>query len=47
MSNCSGHNAGMIFEPIQGIGGINTFVDGYIPMITDLVKSHGGLVIAD
>ncbi len=47
MSNCSGHIAGMIFEPIQGIGGINTFVDGYIPMITDLVKSHGGLVIAD
>jgi acetylornithine/succinyldiaminopimelate/putrescine aminotransferase len=33
-SNCSGHVAGIIFEPIQGIGGINTFVDGYIPMIT-------------
>lgn len=37
----------MIFEPIQGIGGINTFVDGYIPMITDTVRSVGGLIIAD
>lgn len=46
-SNCSGKIAGMIFEPIQGIGGINTFVDGYIPMITDIVKNHGGLIIAD
>ena len=46
-SNCNGKLAGMIFEPIQGIGGINTFVDGYIPMITELVKSHGGLIISD
>jgi 4-aminobutyrate aminotransferase-like enzyme len=46
-SNCSGNVAGVIFEPIQGIGGINTFVDGYIPMITDTVKSVGGLIIAD
>lgn len=46
-SNCSGKVAGILFEPIQGIGGINTFVDGYIPMITDLVRSHGGLIIAD
>lgn len=37
----------MIFEPIQGIGGINTFVDGYIPMIVDTVRSNGGLIIAD
>lgn len=45
--NCDSKLAGVIFEPIQGIGGINTFVDGYIPMITDLVKSHGGLIVAD
>ena len=46
-SNCSGKIAGILFEPIQGIGGINTFVDGYIPMITELVRSHGGLIISD
>lgn len=46
-SNCSGKVSGFLFEPIQGIGGINTFVDGYIPMITDLVRSYGGLIIAD
>ena len=46
-SNCNGKIAGMLFEPIQGIGGINTFVDGYIPMITELVRSYGGLIIAD
>jgi 4-aminobutyrate aminotransferase-like enzyme len=46
-SNCNGNVAGIIFEPIQGIGGINTFVDGYIPMITDTVRSFGGLIIAD
>lgn len=46
-SNCNGKIAGMIFEPIQGIGGINTFVDGYIPMITEMVKKHNGLIISD
>lgn len=46
-SNCGGKVAGMIFEPIQGIGGINTFVDGYIPMITETVRNNGGLIIAD
>ena len=46
-SNCNNNVAAMIFEPIQGIGGINTFVDGYIPMITDTVRSVSGLIIAD
>ena len=43
-SNCSAKIAGILFEPIQGIGDMNTFVDGYIPMITELVRSHGDLL---
>lgn len=37
----------MLLECIQGIGGINTLVDGYIPRIYDTVKKYGGLMICD
>jgi alanine-glyoxylate transaminase/(R)-3-amino-2-methylpropionate-pyruvate transaminase len=37
----------MLLECIQGIGGINTFVDGYLPRIYDTVKKYGGLMICD
>ena len=37
----------MILECIQGIGGINTFVDGYLPRIYDTVHKYGGLMICD
>ena len=46
-SNASGKVAGMLLECIQGIGGINTFVDGYIPRIYETVKKYGGLMICD
>ena len=42
-----GKIAGMIFEPIQGVGGINPVPQGYGPGIAALVKKYGGLVIAD
>jgi alanine-glyoxylate transaminase/(R)-3-amino-2-methylpropionate-pyruvate transaminase len=45
--NCNGHIAALIIEPIQGIGGINTFVDGYAPMVASTVRSFGGLIICD
>lgn len=37
----------MIFEPIQGVGGINPVPEGYGPGITQLVRKYGGVVIAD
>lgn len=42
-----GKLAGWIFEPMQGVGGINVYPEGYIPQMTKLIQSHGGLVICD
>lgn len=46
-SNTTGKVAGLIFEPIQGVGGIGVHYDGYHQMITEMVRSHGGLIISD
>lgn len=38
----------MIFEPIQGVGGINPVPDNYLPHVVDLIRNkHKGLIIAD
>jgi alanine-glyoxylate transaminase / (R)-3-amino-2-methylpropionate-pyruvate transaminase len=42
-----GKIAGMIFEPIQGVGGINPAPAGYGKGISELVRKYGGLVISD
>lgn len=36
-----------MFEPIQGVGGINPLPEGYLQEMTKLVKSYGGLMICD
>ena len=46
-SNTTQHIAGMIFEPLQGVGGITEYVPGYHKMITDTIRSFGGLIISD
>lgn len=46
-SGTNGKIAGVIFEPIQGVGGINVFPDGYIKGLTEKVRKYGGLVIVD
>lgn len=39
--------AGLIAEPIQGVGGIVQFPKDYLKRAQSLVKSRGGLLIAD
>jgi alanine-glyoxylate transaminase / (R)-3-amino-2-methylpropionate-pyruvate transaminase len=42
-----GKIAGMIAEPIQGVGGINPLPAGYMAKMAELVRKYNGLVIAD
>ena len=39
--------AGFLAEPMQGIGGCITPPKEYFPIIRDIVKQHGGLLISD
>lgn len=43
----SGNLAGFFCEPIQGAGGTYTLVDGYLKQAYEVVRSAGGLCIAD
>src|SRR6202166_4168296 len=43
----SGHIAGFIAEPIQGVGGFITPPKEYFPIVADIVKKYGGLFISD
>lgn len=47
--NCStsGNIAGFIAETIQGVGGAVPLLDGYLKKVYDIVRSHGGVCIAD
>jgi 4-aminobutyrate aminotransferase-like enzyme len=43
----SGHIAGFIAEPIQGVGGFITPPKEYFPIVAETVKKHGGVFISD
>ena len=43
----TGHIAGMIAEPIQGVGGFITPPKEYFEIATDIVRKHGGVFISD
>src|SRR5262245_22753927 len=43
----SGRIAGMIAEPIQGVGGFITPPKEYFPIVTEIVKNAGGVFISD
>jgi 4-aminobutyrate aminotransferase len=43
----SGRVAGMIAEPIQGVGGFITPPKEYFKIVADIVRNHGGIFIAD
>ena len=43
----SGHIAGIIAEPIQGVGGFITPPKEYFPIVEKIVRSYGGLFISD
>lgn len=43
----TGQIAGMIAEPIQGVGGFITPPKEYFSIVADIVRQHGGLFISD
>ena len=43
----TGQIAGMLAEPIQGVGGFIVAPDGYFKVATDIVRKYGGLFICD
>jgi 4-aminobutyrate aminotransferase len=43
----SGHIAGFIGEPIQGVGGFVTPPKEYFQIVEKIVRSHGGIFISD
>jgi len=43
----SGQVAGMIAEPIQGVGGFITPPKEYFQIVVEIIKKHGGIFISD
>lgn len=43
----SGRIAGMLIEPIQGVGGFITAPPEYIPRVAEIVRHYGGVMIVD
>ncbi|HZL56118.1 MAG TPA: aspartate aminotransferase family protein [Bryobacteraceae bacterium] len=46
-TSTSGRIAGLIAEPIQGVGGFITPPKEYFKIVTDIVRNYGGIFIAD
>ena len=46
-TSTSGRVAGLIAEPIQGVGGFITPPKEYFKIVTDIVRRYGGIFIAD
>ncbi len=46
-TSTSGRVAGMIAEPIQGVGGFITPPKEYFPILARIVREHGGIFISD
>jgi 4-aminobutyrate aminotransferase-like enzyme len=46
-TSTSGKIAAMIAEPIQGVGGFITPPQEYFPIVAEIVRRHGGLLISD
>jgi 4-aminobutyrate aminotransferase-like enzyme len=42
-----GQVAGLIAEPIQGVGGVITPPEGWMKLATDIVRKYGGVFICD
>ncbi len=42
-----GRVAGMLIEPIQGVGGFVTPPPGYFSIVSEIVRNHGGVMISD
>ena len=46
-SSTSGRIAGIIAEPIQGVGGFITPPPEYFTIVAEIVRNHGGIFISD
>src|SRR5487761_253774 len=46
-TSTSGRVAGMIAEPIQGVGGFITPPPEYFPIVAEIVRKYGGVFISD
>ena len=46
-TSTTGRVAGMIAEPIQGVGGFVTPPKEYFPIVAEIVRNHGGVFISD
>jgi 4-aminobutyrate aminotransferase len=46
-TSTSGHIAGFIAEPIQGVGGFITPPKEYFEIVAGIVRNHGGIFISD
>lgn len=46
-TSTTGKVAGMIAEPIQGVGGFITPPKEYFPIVSDIVRKYGGVFISD
>lgn len=46
-TSTSGRVAGLIAEPIQGVGGFITPPKEYFPILAGIVRQHGGIFISD
>lgn len=47
VSETGGQLAGFVCDYIQGVGGVNTLIPGYLPKIYDIVRKYGGICISD
>ncbi len=43
----TGHIAGLLAEPIMGVGGFITAPDGYFKVAVEIIKKYGGVFISD
>ncbi|MCH9664539.1 MAG: aspartate aminotransferase family protein [Gammaproteobacteria bacterium] len=46
-TSTSGRIAGIIFEPIQGVGGFITPPPNFLKIVSEITRQYGGVVIAD
>ena len=46
-TSTSGKVAGIIFEPIQGVGGFITPPPNFLKIVSEITRQYGGVVIAD
>ncbi len=47
LTTTTGHIAGMLAEPVMGVGGFIVAPDGYMKLAAEIIRKYGGVFIAD